>query len=183
MPEVILPKPVVFFWFVFSTTIGMNAQQDIDHWEAVVMDGTSWRYLVPTGQPNAEWNTPEFNDDSWLEGPSGFGYGDGDDATIVSPTPSLYSAPYVLKLQNLDSWLDVDFFMDYDDGFVAYLNGTRNCPRQYRSLPERSSRGTKTSPPITRRFSMPAGFLQCSTLTFLVFWSKVTTPWPSNCTM
>jgi len=123
MPEVILPKPVVFFWFVFSTTIGMNAQQDIDHWEAVVMDGTSWRYLVPTGQPNAEWNTPEFNDDSWLEGPSGFGYGDGDDATIVSPTPSLYLR-HTFQVENLDSWLDVDFFMDYDDGFVAYLNGT-----------------------------------------------------------
>lgn len=123
MPEVILPKPVVFFWFVFSTTIEMNAQQDIDHWEAVVMDGTSWRYLVPTGQPNAEWNTPEFNDDSWLEGPSGFGYGDGDDATIVSPTPSLYLR-HTFQVENLDSWLDVDFFMDYDDGFVAYLNGT-----------------------------------------------------------
>ncbi len=123
MHQVILPKPFVFFWFVFSTTIGMNAQQDIDHWEAVVMDGTPWHYLVPTSQPNAAWNNPEFNDDSWLEGPSGFGYGDGDDATIVSPTPSLYLR-HTFQVENLDSWLDVDFFMDYDDGFVAYLNGT-----------------------------------------------------------
>jgi hypothetical protein len=123
MHQVILPKPFVFFWFVFSTTIGMNAQQDIDHWEAVVMDGTFWHYLVPTSQPNAAWNTPEFNDDSWLEGPSGFGYGDGDDATIVSTTPSLYLR-HTFQVENIDSWLDVDFFMDYDDGFVAYLNGT-----------------------------------------------------------
>jgi hypothetical protein len=123
MHQVILPKPFVFFWFVFSTTIGMNAQQNIDHWEAVVMDGTFWHYLVPTSQPNAAWNTPEFNDDSWLEGPSGFGYGDGDDATIVSPTPSLYLR-HTFQVENIDTWLDVDFFMDYDDGFVAYLNGT-----------------------------------------------------------
>jgi hypothetical protein len=176
MHQVILPKPFVFFWFVFSTTIGMNAQQNIDHWEAVVMDGTFWHYLVPTSQPNAAWNTPEFNDDSWLEGPSGFGYGDGDDATIVSPTPSLYLR-HTFPVENIDTWLDVDFFMDYDDGFVAYLNEAMP------ELQERSSRGTKTSRRITKRFSMQEEFLQSSTLTLLVFWSKERTPCPSNCTM
>ena len=98
------------------------AQSDVDHWEAVVLDGTSWRYWVPNEQPASDWLASSFDDLSWPEGVSGFGYGDGDDATVVESTMSIYLR-HQFEIENLSPWLDAIFYMDYDDGFVAYLNG------------------------------------------------------------
>ncbi len=102
--------------------------------------GETWKYFKGTGEPSGgaastDWAHPGFDDSNtavWLSGPSGFGYSDNDDNTvltdmqqktgqtgyisvflrkeIVIPAPSAYD-----KL-----FLDID----YDDGFVAYLNGT-----------------------------------------------------------
>ena len=49
------------------------AFSQIDHWESVVLPGDNWNYLVPTSQPNANWNQPGFNASGWSSGPSGFG--------------------------------------------------------------------------------------------------------------
>ena len=102
--------------------VGVSAQSDIDHWEAVVQDGTEWRYLVPSFEPIQYWNDPTFNDEAWEEGPSGFGYGDGDDATVVPTTTSIYLRRQ-FTLDNLAAIEEAVFAMDYDDGYVAYLNG------------------------------------------------------------
>ncbi len=116
-------KPLWILGLSAVISLATQAQQDIDHWEAAVLDGTSWHYLVPTDQPDSEWISPGFDDFSWPEGPSGFGYGDGDDATIVSSTTSLYLR-HEFEIANSAAWLDAVFQMDYDDGFVAYLNGS-----------------------------------------------------------
>ena len=82
-------------------------------------------------------------------GPSGFGYSDGDDATTVPTTPSLYLRR-TFDVENLEQWLDAQFFMDYDDGFVAYLNGVE-IARATRGCRVSSWRGTKPWPPTMRR--------------------------------
>ena len=94
----------------------------IDHWESVVLPGDNWNYLVPTSQPNANWNQPGFNASSWSSGPSGFGFGDDDDATVISPTMSVYIRKtfYITDVSAV-GYMVLD--IDYDDGFVAYLNG------------------------------------------------------------
>ena len=107
---------LVFILFPFFT----SAQ--VDHWESVVLPGNQWNYLVPTSQPNASWNQLGFDSSSWSTGPSGFGYGDEDDATVISPTMSVY----VRKTFEITDATAVEFLVldiDYDDGFVAYLNG------------------------------------------------------------
>ncbi|MEZ4763570.1 MAG: hypothetical protein R3C26_10340 [Calditrichia bacterium] len=35
-------------------------------------------------EPPTDWHTLAFNDSQWEWGPSGFGYGDDDDSTIVA---------------------------------------------------------------------------------------------------
>lgn len=93
------------------------------HWETVIDDGHVWRYQVPTEEPPASWRGPGFDDSGWDEGPSGFGLGDNDDRTefergtlsvFVRTTFTVDDPASVVKLL-----LDVDF----DDGFVAFLNG------------------------------------------------------------
>ena len=94
------------------------AQSNIDHWEAIVLDGSTWNYLIPDVQPDVSWLLPEFDDSAWLEGNSGFGYGDDDDETIVDPTMSIYLR-HQFEIEDLGAMDSALFFIDYDDGFVA----------------------------------------------------------------
>ena len=87
-----------------------------------MLDGSTWNYLIPSTQPDSSWLLPEFDDSEWLEGNSGFGYGDEDDETLIDPTMSIYLR-HQFELEDLDAMDSALFFMDYDDGFVAYLNG------------------------------------------------------------
>ncbi len=98
------------------------AAAQVNHWESVVLPGDEWDYLVPTSQPNATWNQSGFNPYGWSTGNSGFGYGDNDDATILSPTMSVYIRKkfFISNVSEIESVL---LDIDYDDGFVAYLNG------------------------------------------------------------
>ena len=58
-----------------------TAQGPVDHWEAVVQDGSTWDYLLPNAQPLPYWMFTNFAATGWSEGISGFGYGDGDEAS------------------------------------------------------------------------------------------------------
>ena len=65
-----------------------DAQQT--HWETIVSVGTTWKYILPNTQPSDSWKNQSFDTSSWLEGPSGIGYGDGDDATVIPQSISVY---------------------------------------------------------------------------------------------
>ncbi|MFY0601550.1 MAG: CotH kinase family protein [Cyclobacteriaceae bacterium] len=94
------------------------------HWETVVDWGDSWKYLVPTSEPNSEWKeaTYDDSDSDWQEGESGFGYGDGDDATLLDNPISVFIRKS-FTIESVDDIGDVILDMDFDDSFVAYING------------------------------------------------------------
>lgn len=94
----------------------------IDHWETIVYENDTWRYLVPTSNVPSNWNTLAFNDASWQTGSGGFGFGDGDDNTIIPQTVSCFQRIVfnVVDIAALDALV---FNIDYDDAFVAYING------------------------------------------------------------
>ncbi len=94
----------------------------IHHWELVVEASGIWNYTLGTEEPPSDWNQLSFDDTTWEQGPGGIGYGDGDDLTVIQPVNSVYmrqtfQVPMVSDIQA------AIFSMDYDDGFVAYLNG------------------------------------------------------------
>ncbi|MGE0020565.1 MAG: CotH kinase family protein [Draconibacterium sp.] len=96
-------------------------------WNTIVDLGHTWKYLVPTAEPATTWKTYSFAETGWQSGASGIGYGDGDDKTgIASGKISVFMRKKftITELSKIESlWLH----MDYDDGFVAYLNGTEIC--------------------------------------------------------
>jgi len=94
----------------------------ITHWETIIDCGDVWKYRLGDSNIPAEWKTLDYNDSVWLSGPSGFGYGDGDDATVVSQTVSLYIRN-IFSIDDIDNIADALLHIDYDDAFVAYLNG------------------------------------------------------------
>lgn len=95
----------------------------VHHWETIINESESWRYFTGTSQPPANWASLAFNVAAWPEGAGGLGYGDDDDATIV-PTGAL-SVYFRRNFSVADASLikSMALSIDYDDAFVAYLNG------------------------------------------------------------
>jgi len=102
---------------------GKDRKTSIDHWESVVKDTYMWRYIVPTAPVDPAWNTIGFDDSSWLLGAGGIGYGDGDDGTVLSPPIRSVFIRHTFNIVDTALLADAVFHMDYDDSFVAYLNG------------------------------------------------------------
>ncbi|MDG1892680.1 MAG: DUF1800 family protein [Verrucomicrobiota bacterium] len=121
-----------------------SASQPPTEASVVVLDdpivdlGEGWRYFKGVTEPvpyrktiSPEWTKPLFNDRDWLEGATSIGYGDDDDATILTDMRrqgrnkgylSLYlRRPFVLPRDVELNALVLS--VDYDDGFIAYING------------------------------------------------------------
>jgi len=130
----ILPVILAFFLCFSSTS---NAQE-VDHWELVVNDDDLWKYLVPQSEPSAAWIDLGFDDSSWSEGPGGFGYGDGDDGTELPDVISVYQRR-VFSIADTSKISYLMLHVDYDDAFVAYLNGEEIGRRQIGSQGDRPS--------------------------------------------
>jgi len=105
--------------FIFITLTILHGQ---DHWETAIFAEDDWRYIVPSFDVETGWNTIEFDVSNWDEGPGGFGYADGDDGTIVDPAISVYFRR-IFPVSDLTKLSSAVLSADYDDGFVAYLNG------------------------------------------------------------
>ncbi|MBZ0265938.1 CotH kinase family protein [bacterium] len=100
---------------------GKNRSYGTTHFETIIDHGDNWKYFVGETEPPAGWSLLQFDDAAWLEGPSGFGYGDDDDQTLTDTTTSIYVRK-IVQLENLDNITHFLLHVDYDDGFVAYIN-------------------------------------------------------------
>jgi len=108
---------LILWLFPYSTWC-----QPIDHWEAAVLAEQEWNYRIGDSEPPTSWNQQGFNDNLWNTGEGGFGYADDDDNTLIEPTISLYIRK---EFEIIDTALisAVSLYADFDDAFVAYLNG------------------------------------------------------------
>jgi len=110
----------LFLASLLLLTFNSNAQ--VDHWETAVYEDDTWKYLIPNSPVNASWTTIGFNDASWTSAQGGFGYGDGDDNTTFSSTLSCYQR-ITFNIVDVNAVDQAILNIDYDDAFVAYLNG------------------------------------------------------------
>src|SRR5678816_1653946 len=104
---------------------------------ALVRVGETWRYLKGTNAASAPvtaWRQTGFDDSSWLSGQSGFDYSSYGAATTLTDLPLNYLSVFfrkkftVLRPETV-KWLILR--VDYDDGFVAYLNGVEIVRRGF----------------------------------------------------
>lgn len=92
------------------------------HYETIVTESDEWAYFIGDSEPPSNWRAIDFDDSQWERGIGGLGFGDNDDATEVPRTGALYirrNFTIIDKSVITSMLLDID----YDDGFVAYLNG------------------------------------------------------------
>ncbi len=94
----------------------------------VIREGVQWNYFAgahPEGKIN-DWTKPSYDMKGWKIGTAGFGYGDNDDATILSDMRGKYKVVYIRKDFKLGPKVDpksLGLSVSYDDAFIAYLNG------------------------------------------------------------
>ena len=77
-PELIIPPDSHLVVFASEK----NRKTIVDHWETAIHAENLWKYWIPYSEPDPAWKNLGFDDQNWLEGPGGFGRGDGDDNTI-----------------------------------------------------------------------------------------------------
>jgi len=91
----------------------------------VIKPNAEWQYL-PGPRPAPEgWNTPDFDAAAWKVGQAGFGYGDDDDKTVL-PMEGKYTTLYIRKTfdgKAAAGATGMTLMVNYDDAFIAYLNG------------------------------------------------------------
>ncbi len=86
-------------------------------------EGANIKYFIPSANV-ANWTTRAFDDSSWKDGVSGIGYADGDDnTTIAGPPMTSVFVRYHFDAPNAASVKTITLWFDYDDAFIAWLNG------------------------------------------------------------
>jgi hypothetical protein len=121
--------------------------------ETLIVERQDAKAFIGTSEPAAAWNTLGFNDASWLNGSTGVGFEqDGsvysglinlDVSDMFRQTFSVYiriafdvTDPAALSLLTLR--------MKYDDGFVAYINGTEIASANAPASPNSTSQANGT---------------------------------------
>lgn len=87
----------------------------------------AWTFREGTSHPGSSWNSPSYVDAGWQRGVGGLGYGDGDDLTLLESMQGNYITLYARRffpVSDASSVTGLTLKIRYDDGFVAYLNGT-----------------------------------------------------------
>ena len=100
--------------------------------------GAEWRYFDQGTDPGFLWWLSSFNDISWPVGDAEFGFGDGDESTIVSfgPNPAQKHVTtyfrHAFNVPNPTAYQAIELRLRSDDGAAVFLNGTelerRNLP-------------------------------------------------------
>ncbi|MGD9961458.1 hypothetical protein [Nocardioides sp.] len=137
---------------------------------------TPWRYLDQGARPDG-WESPTFDDSTWSSGRPSFGYGDGDERTLITSGPAVnewYPTSYfrtTFEVGALPSALTLK--LAADDGAVIYVNGVEvardNMPEgavgnATRATTYRSAGAEE----LLRRFSIDPSVLQLGTNTIAV---------------
>ncbi|MCF8381789.1 MAG: CotH kinase family protein [Bacteroidales bacterium] len=113
-------KLFIFFTLIFSgiynyAQINFSAQSDYKYLKGINATAIA-----------SNWNQPGFNYNDWQSGTAPFWYGDGAEGTELTEMRYSYSTLYLrssFTSQNTGLLDDVIFRINYDDGFILWING------------------------------------------------------------
>ena len=96
----------------------------------LVARGATWRWSTGTDLGTA-WRSPTYSDSTWRSGAGQLGYGDGDERTVLpygSNASNRYPTAYFrtsFSVANPSTVTGLTLTGVFDDGFIAYVNGTQ----------------------------------------------------------
>ena len=121
-----------------------NRKDIVSQWNAVIDWGDIWSYWIGNSEPISDWELPETDLSFWSTGSSGFGYGDNDDNTETGQTISVYIRKNFI-IEDPSIVIKALFHIDYDDGYIAYLNGTEFSRRNLGAIGTSVDHSTTTT--------------------------------------
>jgi len=136
--------------------------------------GAMWRYFKGTEEPPAGWRTIPFDDEAWMAGPTGIGYGDKDDETVLTDMRrtsnqagylSIYARHrFVLTEESHQAVSDLLLRIDFDDSFKATLNGVevarQNLPERHVAYDQKAQASHEAGTPETYDLTAQKALLQ-----------------------
>jgi chitodextrinase len=107
---------------IYATTTTQQGTYD------AISQNHSWRYLDNGSDQGTSWRAAGFNDSNWSTGVGEFGYGDGDETTVVASglSDDRHITTYFrasFGVANTDMVDGLRLRLVRDDGAVIYLNG------------------------------------------------------------
>lgn len=130
--------------------------------QTVIARGTTWR-RASTPQSSG-WEATGFDDSGWASDRTQLGYGDGDEATVVPRTFTVY-ARRAFTVAGAGAVTRASLRLMRDDGAVVYLNGTEvvrsNMPAGTITPTTAASRSVANAAESTYYdFTLPTGLLR-----------------------
>lgn len=95
----------------------------------LVPAGADWSYLDDGSDQGIDWRAGEFDDSAWSSGRAQFGYGDGDEETVVGfggdPNNKFITTYFRHDFYVVDPsvFAAIQVLLQRDDGAAVYLNG------------------------------------------------------------
>jgi hypothetical protein len=131
-----LTASTLYYYRVFAYNANGNSASPSNTASATTLGPTTliaaaatWKYLDDGSNQSAAWRSLSFNDASWSSGAAQLGYGDGDEATILSfgsNPKKKYITTYFrrsISVTNPSQFTTLDLSLIRDDGAVVYVNG------------------------------------------------------------
>lgn len=150
--------PAQGFLFINASEKDINQADQAVTWESAVLPTDTFSYLIPTAETSTEWFLPEFDDSSWESGQAGFGYADDDDSTVLPTGTLTVYARKKFNVPDVSAITGAILNVDYDDGFIAYLNGVAIASVNMNENPEWNSVATTGHEAIMYSGSNPEAF-------------------------
>lgn len=102
-------------FFIFSSEIKAQANR-------IFSPDSLFRYFSAFQEPDSNWYTREFDDSAWIYDTASVGFGE-DILRKLDPHPSSLYLRLRFNIIDKAKIKYINFAPDYDDGFIAYLNG------------------------------------------------------------
>jgi hypothetical protein len=97
--------------------------------QTLIPAGSSWKYNDSGANLGTAWQTAAYNDGDWPSGAAQLGYGDGDEATVLTWGPDATSRRITSYFRRTFTVVDpaalaaLTMRFVRDDGLIVYLNG------------------------------------------------------------
>ena len=85
--------------------------------------GSSWRYWDDPADPGATWHAAGYNDAAWTVGLGQFGFGEGDEQTVLNGGTSSYYFRKQVDIPDVNTLNEVYMHLVHDDAAIIFVNG------------------------------------------------------------
>ncbi len=125
----------IFFGIYFLMCSFFTKAQDT----TLIPFGSEWKYLDTGSDQGSAWRATAFNDGNWSSGFAEFGYGDGDEITVIdfgTDPDDRHITTYfrhTFEIQDLSDYANFLVKLIRDDGAFIYVNGEEVMRSNFRT--------------------------------------------------